>query len=392
MQSLSQSPLDPDFVQDPYPFYARMRAEGPLVRWADYRVVCATDYATIDTLLRDRRFGRAPIIPVVPPPHLKDFYAIEAHSMLELEPPRHTQLRGAALRAFTNRRIDALRPEITALCDALIDAFPEEGPFDLLEAYARPLPARIIARLLGVPEASWPDLLRWSNAMVAMYQAGRTVAQEHAAAEAARTFAAFITEQIARKCCTPEDDLISALIAAPEGARLSDAEIITTCILLLNAGHEATVHTFGNAVKVILEQGVVPQSDAAFIDEVLRFDPPLHMFDRVAYEPVEIAGHRFQRGDRVALLLASANRDETVFPQADTFRPARAGAKPLSFGAGLHFCIGAALARLELEIMLTRLWARMPDLRVSQAPRYANIYHFHGLEALWVSPASTPQR
>lgn len=391
MQSLSQSPLDPEFVQDPYPFYARMRAAGPLVRWADYRVVCATDYPTIDALLRDRRFGRAPIMPVVPPPHLKDFYAIEAHSMLELEPPRHTQLRGAVLRAFTNRRIAALRPEITALCDSLIDAFPA-GPFDLLETYARPLPARIIARLLGVPEDRWPDLLRWSNAMVAMYQAGRTIAQEHAASEAARTFASFITAQIAHKRRAPQDDLISALVTAPDDARLSDAEVITTCILLLNAGHEATVHTFGNAAKMLLEQGIVPQSDTAFIDEVLRFDPPLHMFDRVAYEPVEIAGHTFQRGDRVALLLASGNRDETVYPNADRFEPARAGAKPLSFGAGLHFCIGAALARLELEIALMRLWARMPDLRMVDGPRYADIYHFHGLEALRVAPAATPPR
>ena len=384
MQSLSQSPRDPAFVQNPYPFYEKMRSAGPLVHWQDYDVICATDYATIDTILRDRRFGRAPIAPIQVPPHLKPFYAVEAHSMLELEPPDHTRLRGAVLRAFTNRRIKALRPEIEALCDELIDTFPNE-PFDLLETYGRPLPARVIARFLGVPEGDWQRLVDWSKRMVAMYQSNRTSEQEEVAAAAAQSFSEYIKIQIDAKRASPDDSLISTLLAAHTAEKLSEHEVISTCILLLNAGHEATVHTFGNTVKTLLDLGVSPQIGETFINEILRFDPPLHLFERIAYETVEIEGQTFNPGDRVALLLASGNRDATAFKNPNSFHPDRTDAKPLSFGAGIHFCIGAPLARLELEISLNRLWERKPNLQLSGAPQYADIYHFHGLESLRVT-------
>ncbi len=384
MQSLSQSPRDPAFVQNPYPFYEKMRSAGPLVHWQDYDVICATDYATIDTMLRDRRFGRAPIAPIHVPPHLKPFYAVEAHSMLELEPPDHTRLRGAVLRAFTNRRIKALRPEIEALCDELIDAFPNE-PFDLLETYGRPLPARIIARFLGVPEGDWQRLVDWSNKMVAMYHSNRTREQEDVAAAAAQSFSEYIKIQIEAKRASPDDSLISTLLAAHTAEKLSEQDVMSTCILLLNAGHEATVHTFGNTVKTLLDLGVSPQVGETFINEILRFDPPLHLFERIAYETVEIAGHTFNPGDRVALLLASGNRDATAFKNPNSFHPDRTDAKPLSFGAGIHFCIGAPLARIELEISLNRLWERKPNLKLLGTPQYADIYHFHGLESLRVT-------
>ena len=384
MQSLSQSPRDPAFVQNPYPFYEKMRSAGPLVHWQDYDVICATDYATIDTMLRDRRFGRAPIAPIHVPPHLKPFYAVEAHSMLELEPPDHTRLRGAVLRAFTNRRIKALRPEIEALCDELIDAFPNE-PFDLLETYGRPLPARIIARFLGVPEGDWQRLVDWSNKMVAMYHSNRTREQEDVAAAAAQSFSEYIKIQIEAKRASPDDSLISTLLAAHTAEKLSEQDVMSTCILLLNAGHEATVHTFGNTVKTLLDLGVSPQVGETFINEILRFDPPLHLFERIAYETVEIEGQTFNPGDRVALLLASGNRDATAFKNPNSFHPDRTDAKPLSFGAGIHFCIGAPLARIELEISLNRLWERKPNLKLLGTPQYADIYHFHGLESLRVT-------
>ena len=174
MQRLSQSPTDPGFVQDPYPFYARARAAGHLVWWEEYGLPMATTHAAVNTLLRDRRFGREPVTPIAYPAHLAPFYAVEAHSMLELEPPRHTRLRGLVLRAFTSRRIAALGPEIAALAHELATALPQGEAFDLLDAYCRPIPVIMIARLLGVPEAMAPDLLRWSAAMVQMYQAGRT--------------------------------------------------------------------------------------------------------------------------------------------------------------------------------------------------------------------------
>ncbi|HKK98245.1 MAG TPA: cytochrome P450, partial [Marivita sp.] len=172
MQHVAQSPTDPDFVQDPYHFYDHIRSLGDLVWWEDYGMPCATSHAAVHALLRDRRFGReiAPEMATDPPDHTKPFYAVEAHSMLELEPPRHTRLRGLVLRAFTSRRIKALGPEIATLVHETIDRFPKDQPFDLLKTFCQPIPVIVIARLLGVPDDMAPQLLRWSNAMVAMYQ------------------------------------------------------------------------------------------------------------------------------------------------------------------------------------------------------------------------------
>jgi len=249
----------------------------------------------------------------------------------------------------------------------------------------------VIARLLGVPEEMAPELLAWSNAMVAMYQARRTRAEEDAAVSAAREFADFMRAYVKKRRHTPSDDLITHLIAAEQdGERLSTDELISTCILLLNAGHEATVHALGNAVKCLLEHetppdALAPQAIDATIEETLRFDPPLHMFNRIAKEDVELFGHRFRRGDQMACLLASANRDPGTWPDPEIFDPARPVATNTSFGAGAHFCVGAPLARLEMKIALPALFARFPALRLAGKPKYANLYHFHGLEALRVS-------
>ena len=385
MQRLSQSPTDPGFVQNPYPFYARARAAGDLVFWAEYDLLCATSHAAVHGLLRERRMGREcpPEVAAPVPGHLAPFYALEAHSMLELEPPRHTRLRRLVTRAFTSRRIAALGPEIAALSHTLIDAFPDE-PFDLLPAFATPIPIRIICRLLGVPEEEGAQLLAWSHAMVGMYQAGRTRAMEDTAATASADFAAFMRAHIARRRATPADDLLTHLIAAEEaGEHLSTEELITTCILLLNAGHEATVHAIGNAVKCLLEHHAPPSE--ATIEETLRFDPPLHMFTRYAYEDFTAFGHRFRRGDRVGLLLACANRDARIWPDPETFDPARPVQTSLSFGGGIHFCVGAPLARLELQAALPILFARRPGLRLAAPPEYAATYHFHGLTRLMVT-------
>ncbi len=383
MERLGQPATDPGFVQNPYPFYERARRGGDLFWWTEYGMPCATSHRAVSFFLRDRRFGREDPDPVAVPEHTRAFYDIEAHSMLELEPPRHTRLRGLVLRAFTSRRIDALGPEVEALCDRLIDAFPS-GPFDLLDAYGRVIPVVVIARLLGVPSARAPDLLGWSNAMVAMYQARRTREVEDRAAQASLAFRAFVEEAIARKRREPADDLLSSLIAAEEDGRgLSIDEVVATSILLLNAGHEATVHTVGNGVRALLAHGV-REVDEAAVEEVIRWDPPLHVFTRWAYEEVEAFGHGFRRGDRVACLLAAANRDPGAFEEPARFDPGRRGPANVSFGAGIHFCVGAPLARLELLVAFRRLFARRPGLRVVEEPRYADLYHFHGLERLMV--------
>ena len=392
MQTLDQSPVEDGFVQNPYPFYDRARAAGPLFRWRDYDLVCATSASAVGAILRDRRFGREAPPECAPPvpPHLAPFYAVEAHSMLELEPPRHTRLRGLVLRAFTSRRIAALAPEIAALSHQLVDVLPA-GEFDLLAAFAQPLPVIIIARLLGVPEDRADDLLTWSNAMVAMYQARRTPQIEAQAVAATGAFVDFLRAYVDERRARPADDLITHLIAAESGGeRLSTDELITTCILLLNAGHEATVHTIGNGVKALLEHGagagaLRPDAVEATVEEILRFDPALHLFTRWAYEDIEIGGHLFRRGDRVGCLLAAANRDPRAWDRPDRFDPARPVKANLSFGAGLHFCVGAPLARLELMTALPILFQRLPGLRLAGVPRYANLYHFHGLDRLMVA-------
>ena len=392
MERLSQPPTDPGFVQDPYPFYDRARAAGPIVWWEDYNLPVAAGWEAVNTLLRDRRFGRE-----VPPgnrrpvpDHLAPFYAVEAHSMLELEPPRHTRLRGLVLRAFTSRRIAALAPEIEALCHTLIDRFPT-GPFDLIPAYCTQVPVIIIARLLGVPEDRADDLLAWSNAMVAMYQARRTREVEDRAVAATEAFTTFMRGHVEERRHRPADDLITHLIAAEEaGEKLTTDELITTCILLLNAGHEATVHTMGNGIRALLTQATPPEALApgaieTTVEEILRWDPPLHLFTRHAYEDVDLFGHRFRRGDEVGLLLAAANHDPAAFADPGRFDPTRPVRPNASFGAGLHFCVGAPLARLELQIALPALLSRLPGLRLAEPPEYANLYHFHGLARVMVT-------
>jgi cytochrome P450 len=389
METLEQSPKDPDFVQNPYPFYETARAAGPFFRWADYDLVCTCNAAAVNAIFRDRRFGREPVEPLPIPPHLAPFYAVEAHSMLELEPPRHTRLRNLVLRAFTSRRIAALEPEIAALATDLVKTFPA-GTVCLLKAFAQPLPVRIIARLLGVPENMAPDLLCWSNAMVGMYMAGRTPEMEARAVTATTDFVAFLRAYVDERRARPADDLITQLIAAEmEGEKLSTDELITTCILLLNAGHEATVHTIGNGVKTLLEtrtplSALAPEAIEGTVEEILRFDPALHMFTRWAYDDVEVMGHSFRRGDQVGLLLAAANRDPGQWDRPDHFLPDRPIRPHVSFGAGLHFCVGAPLARLELQVALPILFQHHPRLELADTPAYADVYHFHGLKSLHV--------
>lgn len=389
---LIQSPHDPDFVQNPYPFYDHARAAGPVLFWQDYDMLAAFDHATVHAILRDRRFGRA-----VPdtfrrdvPPHLAEFNAVERHSLLELEPPEHTRLRRLVLHAFTSRRIAGLGQDIADICSDLLARLPADD-VDLIPAYCAQVPVRVIARLLGVPEAMGPDLLRWSSAMVAMYQAGRTRAVEDAANAAATEFTDFLTQHIKKRRTEPGDDLLTELIAAEEnGTRLSRDEMIGTCILLLNAGHEATVHSLGNAVKCLLETGtgdaLTPDRVETTVEELLRFDPPLHMFTRYAYEEVEVGGHVLAPGDQIALMLGAAGRDPALFRDPHLFDPGRPKPNHVAFGGGLHFCVGAALARLELHIALPALFAHAPGLKLTQTPKYSDAYHFHKLDHLWVTP------
>lgn len=293
------------------------------------------------------------------------------------------------MRAFTSREISALQPSIESLCHSLVEAFPNT-PFDLLSAYCTQVPVITICRLLGVPEDMAPNLLQWSHDMVAMYQANRTQATEDKAAKSSQEFTDFLLGYINQRRNDPRDDLITRLISAEEeGEKLSIDELVATCILLLNAGHEATVHSLANGVKTLLQTHTSPdvlgpdQIDAT-IEEILRYDPPLHMFTRYAYEDVDMFGHSFRRGDQVALLLGAANRDPAVWDEPERFDPTRSIEVNTSFGGGIHFCVGAPLARLEMRIALPILFDSCPNLRLADPPTYSDSYHFHGLERLMV--------
>lgn len=395
--SVSQDPTEPGFVQDPYRFYADMHRVSPVFFWEDYGMWCVAGYDQVNALLRDRRLGRenrwgAPLNPVEGRGHLADFDRLESGSLLEREPPAHTRLRTLVNRAFVSRSVERLRPRISALANELIDALPAGEPFDLLPSFATPIPLTVICELLGVPVHRADDLLSWSHAMCEMYVPQRSGATEERANRASAEFAAYLTAHIEEHRHTGADDLLSALIAVRDtGEKLDNDELISTCVLLLNAGHEATVHQTGNAVKTVLDQGgdpgrffVTPEATAATVEEALRYDAPLHMFTRFAYEEIDLGPVRLKPGEQVALLLGAANRDPAAFEAPHEFRPGRADQKNVSFGAGLHFCIGAPLARLELQESLFVLFSRRPALATKSPPRYRNSYHFHGLESLMV--------
>lgn len=393
-RSVDLDPRNPQFFQNPYPFYARMRAEAPALKWEQYGYWCFTTHAHVSALLRDRRFGRQilhlatreelGLAPV--PEHLKSFYAFEKHSLLELEPPVHTRLRSLVNRAFIARQVDRLKPKISRLSNELIDVFDSGSEVDLLSAYATPIPVIVICELLGVPTAMSEQLLVWSHDMVAMYMARRNADVERKAVAATIAFSAYMRTLVADRRKSPSDDLISHLIRAQdERGALSEDELVTTAILLLNAGHEATVHAIGNAVNVLLDQPSPPAITDNAVDEALRFDAPLHLFTRYALEDIEFEGIKLKKGEEVGLLLGSANRDEARFENAGAFDATRIGNPHVSFGAGIHFCIGAPLARLEMQVALETLFTRLPRLRLAQQPRYRDSYHFHGLESLLVS-------
>jgi cytochrome P450 len=395
---VSLDPRDPAFFCDPYPAYREIQAATPVFFWEEYGHWCFCRHADVSALLRDRRFGRQ-ILHVAsreslgwpePPEHLEPFDAIERHSLLELEPPEHTRLRALVNRAFVSRQVERLAPRIAAMAHGLIDRFGPAGEADLISAFATPIPVAVIAELIGAPLEMAPQLLDWSHRMVAMYQFGVTREVEDSAAAAARDFSQFLREYIRRRRGEPGDDLISRLIEAEsDGARLTEDELVTTCILLLNAGHEATVHGIGNGLKAILERTGAPFASSpvteATVEETLRFDPPLHLFTRYALQDLEIAEAPLRKGERIGLLLGAANRDPLAFPEPDRFDPRRAPNPHVAFGGGIHFCVGAPLARLEMRVALTTLRQRLPGLRLTRAPRYRDAYHFHGLEALWAA-------
>jgi cytochrome P450 len=397
----TQVTLDPrheDFVQNPYPFYAEFREKCPVFWWTDLDHWCFATHEDVNALLRDRRFGRQ-ILHLATreelgwpesPAHLAPFYEFEQHSLLELEPPVHTRLRGFINPSFLPRQIERLRPDIEKLAHQLIDQFASQDSTDLLQSFAEPVPVMVIANFLGVPTDMAPQLLTWSHDMVAMYQARRDRGIEDRAVAATIAFSDYMRTLLAERRRHPADDFLSQLLTARDndGTALTEDELVTTAILLLNAGHEATVHALGNGTQALLRHATAADflaNPAACAEEMLRFDTPLHMFKRYALEDLEYRGIALKKGDQVGLLLASANHDEQKFSSPATFNPTRTPNPHVSFGAGIHFCIGAPLARLEMQTALRVLLERLPTLRLTTPARYRNTWHFHALESLPVA-------
>jgi unspecific monooxygenase len=398
----SAKPRDAAFYQNPYAFYAELHRGTPTFLWEDYGHWCFAGFKEVNALLRDKRFGRE-ILHVMsreelgwgpPKEHTKAFDLTEKYSLLALEPPAHTRLRTLVNRAFVSRNVEQLRPRIERLANEIIDGFEGDGGVELIHGFAAPIPAIVIAEMIGLPAEMAEQLVSWSNRMVQMYMYGVTHETEFDANAASEDFMAYLRGIIAERRRAPKEDLLSHMLTADplDGQKLSEDEVVSTSILLLNAGHEATVHTTGNAVKTILESGLDAAAlfaddaqTAATVEECLRFDAPLHMFTRYALSDLEVDGLAFNKGEVIGLMLGAANRDPVRFKDADRFDPFRTDGQNVSFGAGIHFCIGAPLARIELQVALSTLFRRLPGLKLASEPRYNNVYHFHGLERLDVS-------
>lgn len=390
------------FYRDPYAFYDAVHAASPAFFWDNYGHWCFAGFKDVSLLLRDKRFGRQILhlmsreqLGMAPPKaHTAAFDQTEKYTLLNLEPPAHTRLRALVNRAFVSRNVEQLRPRIERLANKLIDGFEADGQVELLRAFAAPVPAIVIAEMIGLPADMAMQLVDWSNRMVAMYMFGVTHETELDANQASIEFMDYVRKMIGERRRQPREDLLTHMLTTEiDGEKLTEDEVISTTILLLNAGHEATVHTTGNGVKAILESGLDPKAlfaddeqTEATVEECVRYDAPLHMFTRYALQDVTLDnGLSFKQGETIGLMLGAANRDPARFVVANRFDPFRKDGANVSFGAGIHFCIGAPLARIELQVAMKTLFDRLPGLRLAAEPQYKNIYHFHGLERLEVA-------
>lgn len=394
-------PLSPAFRNNPYPTYEMLRASSPILYAEDLNMWFISAYEDVSTLLRDHRFGRS-IDHVLTreqrglppkPAHLAPFNKLSEHSMFDKEPPDHTRLRSLVHKAFTPRRVENLRGQIQTITDQLLDAVQERGTMDMLADFAVPLPVTVIAELLGIPESDRHLLRPWSQDIVTMYELDHTQEQEHRAIQAAVEFSAYLRDLARERREHPQDDLITALaLVQEEGDRLTEDELVATCVLLLNAGHEATVNVIGNGMFALLSNPdqfdlLKRQPDAVptAVEEMMRYDTPLQLFRRWVLEDVTYKGHQFKQGTEIALLFGSANRDPARFDNPDVLDVTRRDNPLISFSLGIHYCLGAPLARLELQIAVAILLRRMPNLRLVEPPQYRDSVVIRGLRELKVA-------
>lgn len=399
---------DPDFIQWPYPVLEELREATPIFHDERTGQWVVTRFAESYETLRDRRLGRAfthrythaELGKPEPDPRWSRFHEHEQWSLLSLEPPDHTRLRRLVTKVFTPRAVEAMRPMVEGLADEILAPCLERDSFDLLADYAQPYSVAVICTMLGVPRADTQALLDWSHAIVKMYELRTTDEVKVAADRAAGEFIDYTRALIAEKRRSPDDSLISALVAVEDaGESLTEAEITSTAMVLLEAGHEATVNSLGNGMRAMMlhrdqwdrvTRGEVSARTA--IEEMIRWDAPLQMFERWALEDgIEIAGQPIPVGDEVAMLFGAANRDPRRFDDPTRFDVARGDTAHIGFGGGIHFCIGAPLARLELEASLDRLARTMPGVELAAEPTFHPTFVIRGLTALHLAPGVSPR-
>ncbi|MBT2385536.1 cytochrome P450 [Streptomyces sp. ISL-11] len=393
-------PWSPRFVADPYPGYERLRAAGRVHWFEPSRQWLVPHHEDVRALLRDRRLGRTYLHrfsheefgrPVPPAAH-EPFHVLNGNGLLDLEPPDHTRIRRLVSKAFTPRTIENLAPVVARLARGLVDELLAEGGGDLIGTVAEPLPVAVIAEMLGIPEADRKLLRPWSAAICGMYELNPDEEKARNAVRASLDFSAYLRELIADRRTRPGDDLITALVHAhDEGDRLTEQEMVSTCVLLLNAGHEATTNTTGNGWWALFrnpdqlaalraDPGLLPGA----VEELMRYDTPLQLFERWVLDDIEIAGTVIPRGSEVALLFGSANRDPARFPDPDRLDVTRADNPHISLGAGIHYCLGAPLARLELIASFGELLRRAPRLQLMAEPEWKPGFVIRGLRELLV--------
>lgn len=388
---------DPNLVANPYPVFEKLRAPKQLL-WSDrLNLWLAPTYELANATLRSRTLGRI-YKDKLPQDEWEVFNWLHSDSILDSEPPKHTRLRSLIQKAFTPGRIESMRPNVEQLCAELLteaeQKIAEHGSFDVLADYAEPLPVLVIADLLGVPRDIAPDLRRWSQDIVKMYEFDKTREQELAAQKSGFEFSQYVAALANERKSNPKNDLITALVEVEEqGEKLNEHELIAMCVLLLNAGHEASVNGFGNGMVSLFNHpdqlaklSANPRElSATALEEMLRFDSPLHLFERTATADTTIGDVTVKAGEKVGALLGSANRDDDVFQSAQSFDITRTPNTHIAFGAGIHFCIGAPLARLEMNTSLPMLFEKFPTLKLAGTPEQRPTFVLRGYETIPVT-------
>jgi unspecific monooxygenase len=375
---------DPDFIDDPYPTYARLRQEAPVFFDPTWDLTFFARHGDVSGILKDRRFGRdvrsaVPQVEIdqevygrVYPPHLPNWTKYIRGSFIDLEPPRHTRIRRLVQSAFGKRASETYRPRMQETADRMIDQALQRGSMEAIAEFATPVPLAMIAELLGIPTADQPQLVTWSHAIVRVFDQGCSPEEAVTAERAVTEFVAYMCELIEGARRRPREDLVSSLVEAEfEGDHLSEDELVATAILTLNAGHEATVQAIGNGLIALAAHPdqfarlrETPGLIGAAVEELLRYDSPLQMFERWVLEDLVWGDTALRRGTKVGLLFGSANHDEVVFDTPRRLDLARHPNQHVSFGAGIHLCVGAPLARVELDVAFSTFARRVSEFAV----------------------------